>query len=82
MIVVIRLSKRAELKALPILFRHSAGFMLPNRTYVIGVEAARALAAAGVLFTELCRGFPGRNMNLSGLKPPAARRRAKAANRE
>jgi hypothetical protein len=51
--VVIRLSAREELKALPILLRHSAGMGLPDRTYVIGADAARALREAGVLFTEL-----------------------------
>jgi hypothetical protein len=53
--VMIRLTAREELKALPILLRHSPGMGLPNRTYVIGIEAARALRAAGVRFTELGR---------------------------
>jgi hypothetical protein len=51
--VVIRLSGREELKALPILLRHSPGTVLPERTYVIRIEAARALREAGVRFTEL-----------------------------
>ncbi|HEY7428124.1 MAG TPA: hypothetical protein VH682_28080 [Gemmataceae bacterium] len=51
--VMIRLSAREELKALPILLRHSPGMGLPNRTYVISTEAARALREAGVRFTEL-----------------------------
>ena len=51
--VMIRLSAREELKALPILLRHSPGMVLPNRTYVIGADAARALRGAGVQFAEL-----------------------------
>jgi hypothetical protein len=53
--VAIRLSRRAELKALPILYRHSPGMMLPGRIYIVRAEAARALRQAGVSFTELCR---------------------------
>ena len=53
--VVIRLSKREELKALPILLRHSPGMVLKDHTYVNSVEAARALRAAGVKLTELIR---------------------------
>jgi hypothetical protein len=51
--VMIRLTEREELKALPVLLRHSPGMVLPNRTYVISAEAARALRDAGVRFTEL-----------------------------
>lgn len=51
--VTIRLSRREELKALPILLRHSSGMDLPDRAYVISAEAARALRDAGVQFTEL-----------------------------
>lgn len=53
--VVIQLSVREERKALPILLRHSQGMILPNRVYVIGAEAARALREAGVRFTQLSR---------------------------
>jgi hypothetical protein len=53
--VVIRLSKRAELKALPIIFRHSPGMVLPGRTYVLEAEAVRVLREAGIAFTEVCR---------------------------
>ena len=53
--VVIRLTSREELKALPILLRHSPGVVLPDRTYVISEEAAQALRTAGVKFTELSR---------------------------
>jgi hypothetical protein len=51
--VIIRLSAREELRAIPILLRHSAGMGLPNGTYVISAAAARALHGAGVRFTEL-----------------------------
>lgn len=51
--MIIRFSEREELKALPILLRHSPGMGLPNRTYVISAEAARALREAGVRFTEV-----------------------------
>jgi hypothetical protein len=51
--VAIRLSIRAEAKALPILLRHSPGLVLPDRTYVISQEAAKALRQARIPFTEL-----------------------------
>lgn len=48
--LVIRLSPREELKALPILLRHSPGTMLRDQTFVITAEAARAVRDAGVTF--------------------------------
>jgi hypothetical protein len=51
--IMIRLSRREEIKALPILLRHSPGMGLADRTYVISTEAARALREAGVRFKEL-----------------------------
>jgi hypothetical protein len=51
--VAIRLTAREELKALPILLRHSPGMILPGPTYIVSVEAARALREAGVQFTEV-----------------------------
>jgi hypothetical protein len=51
--VAIRLSKREELKALPILLRHSPGMMLQEGTYVIDIAAAKKLKAAGVKFKAL-----------------------------
>ena len=53
--VIIRLSAREELKALPILLRHSPGMGLPDRTYILSFEAVHALRQAGVQFTELGR---------------------------
>ena len=53
--VVIQLSAREEVKALPILLRHSPGMVLPERTYVLSEEAVDALRQAGVRFTELSR---------------------------
>jgi hypothetical protein len=58
---VIRFSARAELKALPILLRHSLGMVLPDRAYIISVEAASALRDAGITFTELCREYEARS---------------------
>ncbi|MBI3468797.1 MAG: hypothetical protein HY000_37820 [Planctomycetes bacterium] len=51
--LAIRLSKADEAKALPILLRHSPGMILPDRTYVLSVEAVGALREAGVRFEEL-----------------------------
>jgi ABC-type hemin transport system substrate-binding protein len=51
--VVIQMSGQEELKALPILYRHSPGMVLPGRTYVISEEAVSALRQAGVQFTEV-----------------------------
>jgi hypothetical protein len=53
--VVIQMTKREEAKALPILLRHTPGAVLPERTYVISEEAARALREAGVTFKETRR---------------------------
>lgn len=53
--VCIQFSAREELKALPILLRDSPGVALPDRTYVVSVDAAKRLREAGVRFTELSR---------------------------
>ncbi|MCI0410849.1 MAG: hypothetical protein L0191_20195 [Acidobacteria bacterium] len=53
--VIIRFSERQEVRALPILLRHSPGAILPERTYVISAEAAAAVRRAGIAFTELGR---------------------------
>jgi hypothetical protein len=53
--VVIRFTASQELKALPILLRHSPGTILPDRTYVLSEEAVHALRDAGVTFTELSK---------------------------
>jgi hypothetical protein len=50
---VIRFTAQQELRALPILLRHSSGTMLPERTYVISVGAADALRKAGIKFTTI-----------------------------
>ena len=44
-----------ELKALPVLLRHSPGMVLPERTYVLGESTVGKLRAAGVQFTQLSR---------------------------
>jgi hypothetical protein len=60
--VAVRFSDREELKAIPILLRHTTGMMLPGDIYVISQEAATALREAGVRFTEVTResSTPGR----------------------
>ena len=51
--VIIRLTNEDELKALPILLRHSPGMVLPNRTYVLNADAVAKLRSAKIQFTEL-----------------------------
>lgn len=53
--IAVRFAEREELKALPILLRHSAGMMLPGDIYVISEEATSALREAGVRFVEVTR---------------------------
>ena len=53
--LVIRLTKPEELKAIPILLRHSPGTVLPNGTYIISGGAAKALRDAGIVFQEVSR---------------------------
>ncbi len=53
--MIIQLSEAEEVKALPILLRHSPGTVLPNRIYVVSEDAAKKLRQAGVQFTELSR---------------------------
>jgi hypothetical protein len=51
--VAVRFSVEEELKALPILLRHSPGTVLADRTYIIDVTAIEALRAAGIVFHEV-----------------------------
>ena len=53
--IALRFTEREELKAIPILFRHSSGMMLPGDIYLVSEEAAAALRQAGVRFTEVSR---------------------------
>jgi hypothetical protein len=53
--VIIQLSREDEVKALPILLRHSPGMVLPDRTYVLEEDAAGQLQAADIQFTQLSR---------------------------
>jgi hypothetical protein len=53
MTVVIQFTLDEEAKAIPILFRHSPGTILPNRTYVIDSSAVQALRDAGVSYREV-----------------------------
>jgi hypothetical protein len=53
--VVVQMREEEELKALPILLRHSPGMMLRNGTYLLSEDAVRKLRDAGVQFAELGR---------------------------
>ncbi len=53
--VIIQMCEEEELKALPILLRHSPGMMLRNGTYVVSTDAVRKLREGGVRFSELGR---------------------------
>ena len=66
--IAVRFTKADELKAVPILMRHSPGMMLPGDIYVISTEAAEALRKAGVRFTEVTNETapPGREGVASG----------------
>ena len=50
---VIQFTKPEEIRALPILLRHSAAAVLPNRTYVLDQEAVTALLTSGIRFVTL-----------------------------
>ena len=52
---VIQFTKPEEARALPILLRHSAGAILPNRTYVLDEESATELRKLGIRFVTLSR---------------------------
>jgi hypothetical protein len=51
--VVVQFSEDEEARAIPLLFRHSPGTILPNRTYVIDVSAAQAMRDAGISYREI-----------------------------
>jgi hypothetical protein len=51
--IAIRFTTEEELKAVPILMRHSPGMMLPRDIYVLSEEAVAALREAGIRFTEV-----------------------------
>jgi hypothetical protein len=51
--IAVRFTAKEELKALPILMRHSPGMMLPGDIYVVSEEAVALLREAGVRFTEV-----------------------------
>ena len=52
---VIQFTKAEEARALPILLRHSAGTVLPSRTYVLEEDAVAALRRSGIRFVALSR---------------------------
>jgi hypothetical protein len=51
--VVIQFTKPEELRALPLILRHSPGAVLPNRTYVLEEESVAELQKAGIRFVML-----------------------------
>ena len=53
--IIIQMTPEEEVKALPILLRHSPGMVLPERTCVLGEEMVGKLRNAGVQFTQLSR---------------------------
>jgi hypothetical protein len=50
---VIQFTKPEEARALPILLRHSAGSILPNRTYVLDEDSVAELRKSGIRFVTL-----------------------------
>jgi hypothetical protein len=57
--IVIRLTRREELKALPVLLRHSTGTILPDRTYILSAGTVQALRHARVRFTTVASELVG-----------------------
>jgi hypothetical protein len=53
--VVIQVATRDSAQAWAVLVRHSHGTALPNRTFIISADAARALRAAGIKLKKLSR---------------------------
>jgi hypothetical protein len=53
--VIIRLTEEEELRALPLLLRHSPGMVLPNRTYIVSEEAIKVLRTKGIRYSEVSR---------------------------
>jgi hypothetical protein len=51
--VVIKFAAAEELKALPLLLRHSPGTILPHGTYIVSRETVPLLTAAGIRFRVL-----------------------------
>lgn len=53
--VIIHLTEEDELKALPLLLRHSPGMVLPNRTYVLSEDVLKTLRTRGIRYSEVSR---------------------------
>ncbi len=53
--IIIQVAEKDSARAWGLLVRHSPGAALPNRTFIISQEAARALRDAGIKFTEISR---------------------------
>ena len=53
--LVVRFNIKQEARALPIILRHSAGMVLPGRTYILPEAVVKRLRAEGIKFTEIGR---------------------------
>jgi hypothetical protein len=53
--VVIQVAAKDSARAWSLLVRHSPGKALPNHTFIVSEESARALREAGLEFTELSK---------------------------
>lgn len=53
--IAVQFTKNEELKALPIILRHSSGLILRDRTYVLYEDVLKLLRDAGVKYRELGR---------------------------
>jgi hypothetical protein len=53
--IVIQVAAKDKAKAWAVLVRHSPGTALPNRTFIVSEDAARALREAGIRFQEVSR---------------------------
>jgi hypothetical protein len=50
--VIIHLTEEEELRALPLLLRHSPGMILPNRTYILAEYALSVLRTKGIRYSD------------------------------
>ena len=53
--VVIRLTAKQEVKALPIILRQAPGIVLPGRTYILSEGTLLKLKSKGIKFKEISR---------------------------
>jgi hypothetical protein len=53
--IVIQVAAKDDARSWDLLQRHFPGVALPSRLYIVSEQAVRALAKAGVEFTEILR---------------------------